>query len=120
VAGLRHVEAMLGGRVIFNNDCAKARQIEQDRALRIVSGSGRSGPVGLELFEKVIVGVRANPEPDHCIAVPRCERSIIDTDTRRIDLRLVMNLFEAEAGMSRIRAEQAVGVPRLPLSMRRQ
>ena len=59
-----------------------------------------------EAFEKLIViGVRADPEPDHDIALEYTDHSVIATDARGDDGLASMDTLEPEAPLARIAAE---------------
>jgi hypothetical protein len=56
-----------------------------------------------------LLRVTAYPIPDDPILLHDRERSIIKTDTNRIDVLLAFQFLELQAGMRRIALEQPIG-----------
>jgi len=46
--------------------------------------------------------VRSNPIPHDRVAVENADGAVADSHVSRIDGRILVDLFEAEAGMSRV------------------
>jgi hypothetical protein len=59
--------------------------------------------------QTIVVGMRADPEPDDNVSVEHGERTIAEADTGRIDRAGGVDLFEPQTGMLRIVAEEPLG-----------
>ena len=57
----------------------------------------------------IIVGVRADPEPDHVISFTHRERPIGQTHPRRKDRTRGVHLLESKARVKRILPKQPIG-----------
>ena len=58
--------------------------------------------------ERIVVGVRADPEPHKGVTVTHRERTVSEADASGVDRAGGVNLLEVEAGMGR-------GIPELPV-----
>lgn len=65
----------------------------------------------------IIVGVRTDPKPNHVITVADGKSSVSQTDPGGEDRPRSVHLFEVQARMARIIAEQAIGTSSLPLDL---
>ena len=74
-----------------------------------------TNPVGLQLaYKTIVIGVRADPEPDHRIVVEHAECAVAESNARRVDRSLRVHALEMQAGMMRIETKKAVGYSGLP------
>src|SRR3712207_514068 len=60
----------------------------------------------------VIVGVRADPEPDHGIVLSDAHRPVIPAYPYRVDRLRRVNSLETQPGMIRVLGKPPVGFPR--------
>src|SRR5882672_1768967 len=65
----------------------------------------------------VVVGVRADPEPDDVLSLANAEGSVLNPDPHGEYGASGMNLLEAEARMRGRRTEEAVGLPSMQLNL---
>src|SRR5581483_10310752 len=70
--------------------------------------------------EPIILGVRANPDPQHTVVPKVAEHPIVRAHADRIQGTVRGNALEVETGMIRMLAEQPVGSFSLALYVNRQ
>jgi len=68
--------------------------------------------------DRIVVGVRADPEPDKAVTFANRERSVTEADAGGEDRLGGVNLLEAEARMGRGIPELSVGEPGVLLDVR--
>jgi hypothetical protein len=59
----------------------------------------------------------SNPEPRDYIALEDARHAIADANARSVRRRVVMDFLEMKAGMSRVKAKEAVGLTSLFLNV---
>ena len=75
----------------------------------------------LQAFQKlIVVGVGANPEPNHRIAVERAHGTVADSHAGRIGRRIAPDLLEAQSGVTRVLPKKPIGFSCLTLGGRWQ
>jgi hypothetical protein len=70
--------------------------------------------------QQLVVGVRADPEPDDILAITNTECPVCEADANRVDRAIWVNQLEPEAWVGRVAAEQCVGPASSPLDRTRQ
>ena len=101
--GFANADTGSGGRTFnFGQECDRRTVI----ALPCAAHGTRFHPSN----QPIVLGVPANPVPDHTTLSHDRQSSIIEPNANRVDVFFAFQFLELQAGMRRIGAEQPVGL----------